>query len=62
MRFQTAYPTLGEFIRFIAGVLESKPKETNDSSDPLYRMAKNLDRLVDNAITGELLTHPPPEY
>ncbi|GEM_PF-5866504 len=47
MKFQTAYPTLGEFIRAIAGVLDSKPKETNDSNDPLYRMAKNLDRLAD---------------
>jgi len=47
MKFQTAYPTLGEFIRAIAGVLDSKPNETNDSSDPAYRMAKNLDRLAD---------------
>ena len=41
MKYQTVYPTLGEFIRVIAGVLDSKPNETNDSSDPTYRMAKN---------------------
>ncbi len=46
MKLQTAYPTIGECIRAIASVFESKPKETNDSYDPLYRKAKELDRLA----------------
>lgn len=48
MKFETAYPTLGEFLRGVSIILESKPIETNDITNPLYRMARNLDRLADD--------------
>ena len=62
MKYQTVYPTLGEFIRVIAGVLDSKPNETNDSSDPTYRMAKNLDRLADEGDFDYTMIEPLLEY
>lgn len=46
MKFETPYPTLGELLREIASILDTRPEDVKESNHPHYRMAPNLDRLA----------------